>query len=99
MADFTLVESPNLISRQIWVIEKSWNFHTVNNPIIKVEIFTFHQMILGVGDPLVSQSNTIFSPALMVISVGPFIISGAIPLTVSCPLSVTIFVLVSAVQV
>ena len=64
-----------------------------------MKIFTFHQIILGVGDPLVSQSNTISSPALMVISVGPFIISGAIPLTVSCPLSVTIFVLVSAVQV
>ena len=28
MADFTLVESPKLISRKIWVIEKSWNFHT-----------------------------------------------------------------------
>ena len=30
MADFALLESPKLISRKIWVIEKSWNFHTVN---------------------------------------------------------------------
>ena len=29
MADFARVESPKLISRKIWVIEKSWNFHTV----------------------------------------------------------------------
>ena len=30
MADFALLESPKkLISRKIWVIEKSWNFHTV----------------------------------------------------------------------
>ena len=29
MADFALLESPELISRKIWVIEKSWNFHTV----------------------------------------------------------------------
>ena len=30
MADFALLESPKLISRKIWVIEKSWNFHTVH---------------------------------------------------------------------
>ena len=29
MADFVLVESPKLISRKIWVLEKLWNFHTV----------------------------------------------------------------------
>ena len=29
MADFALLNSPKLISRKIWVIEKSWNFHTV----------------------------------------------------------------------
>ena len=29
MADFALLESPKLISRKIWVIEKLWNFHTV----------------------------------------------------------------------
>ena len=29
MADFALQESSKLISRKIWVIEKSWNFHTV----------------------------------------------------------------------
>ena len=29
MADFVLQESPNLISRKIWVVEKSWNFYTV----------------------------------------------------------------------
>ena len=28
MADFALLKSPTLISRNIWVIEKSWNFHT-----------------------------------------------------------------------
>ena len=29
MADFALLETPKLISRKIWVIEKAWNFHTV----------------------------------------------------------------------
>ena len=29
MADFALLESPKLVSRKIWVIEKSCNFHTV----------------------------------------------------------------------
>ena len=29
------LESPKLISRKIWVIEKSWNFHTVSG-IVKV---------------------------------------------------------------
>ena len=29
MAHFALLECPKLISRKIWVIEKSWNFHTV----------------------------------------------------------------------
>ena len=29
MAYFALLESPKLISRKIWVTEKSWNFHTV----------------------------------------------------------------------
>ena len=29
MTDFALLESPNLISRKIQEIEKSWNFHTV----------------------------------------------------------------------
>ena len=36
MADFPLLESLKLISRKIWVIEKSWNFHTVQ---WKVKIF------------------------------------------------------------
>ena len=27
--DFSLQKSPQLITRKIWVIEKSWNFHTV----------------------------------------------------------------------
>ena len=30
MADFALQESSKLISRKIWMIEKSWNFHTVH---------------------------------------------------------------------
>ena len=29
MEDFSLLESPHWISRKIWVLEKSWNFHTV----------------------------------------------------------------------
>ena len=28
-ADFALLQCPKLISRKIWMIEKSWNFHTV----------------------------------------------------------------------
>ena len=28
MAESALLESPKLISRKIWLIEKSWNFHT-----------------------------------------------------------------------
>ena len=47
MTDFALQESPNLISHKIWVIEKSWNFHTVekktftycNQPNITIEWF------------------------------------------------------------
>ena len=31
MTDFALLDSPKLISRKIWVIGKSWNFHTVNS--------------------------------------------------------------------
>ena len=29
MATLEFLESPKLISRKIWVIEKFWNFHTV----------------------------------------------------------------------
>ena len=29
MADFAPLESPQLISRKIWMMEKLWNFHTV----------------------------------------------------------------------
>ena len=29
MADFALLELPNLISRKIYVIEKSYNFHNM----------------------------------------------------------------------
>ena len=29
MADFALLESSNMISCKIWVIKRSWNFHTV----------------------------------------------------------------------
>ena len=36
MAFFVLQVSSKLISRKIWVIEKSWNFHTVHS---KVEFF------------------------------------------------------------
>ena len=31
MPDFARLKSPILISRKIWVVEKSWNFHTVNS--------------------------------------------------------------------
>ena len=31
MADLELLDSAKLISRNIWVTEKSWNFHTVAN--------------------------------------------------------------------
>ena len=44
MADFALLESPSLISRKIWVIEKSCFFHTVLQEVSEVEIersFTF----------------------------------------------------------
>ena len=30
MAFFELLNAPKLISRKIWVMEKSWNFHTVD---------------------------------------------------------------------
>ena len=29
MADFALLESPKMIPRKIWLIVKSWNFHTL----------------------------------------------------------------------
>ena len=56
-------------------------------------------MIVGVGDPWVSQSKVISSPSIMFPSVGPFTITGGIPLTVRYPLLASVFVLVSAVQV
>ena len=33
MADFTLLHPPRLISRKIWVIEKFYNFHTVQDKL------------------------------------------------------------------
>ena len=45
-AVFALLESPKLISRKFWVIEKSWNFYTVGNDLFKSIIsclFTFLQ--------------------------------------------------------
>ena len=34
-ADLELLHSPKLISRKIWVAEKSWNFHTVYSDVEK----------------------------------------------------------------
>ena len=35
MADFALPKSSKMISRKIWVEEKSWNFHNVQRPLLK----------------------------------------------------------------
>ena len=35
ITDFALLESPKLISCKIWVIQKSWNFHTVASKIFE----------------------------------------------------------------
>ena len=43
MADFVLLQSPKLISRKIWVIGKSWNFHSV----ITLKFFSWKQFSLG----------------------------------------------------
>ena len=37
-----LLDSPKLISRKIWVIEKSWNFHTVSPHHSNAVNFLFH---------------------------------------------------------
>ena len=45
IADFVLLESQKLISRKIWVREKSWNFNTVQISIRKWHTFwrtTYH---------------------------------------------------------
>ena len=39
MAVFTLLESEKLISHKIWVIEKSWNFHTVSFEHVKMRLW------------------------------------------------------------
>ena len=38
MADFARRDYLKLISRKIWVMEKCWNFHTVNFKLMKIEI-------------------------------------------------------------
>ena len=43
MAELVLLESPKLISRKIWGIEKSWNLHPA--------FFHFHPEICDVGNP------------------------------------------------
>ena len=45
MAGFALLESPKLISRKIWVTEKSWNFHTVCNTDVISTSFQVMQMV------------------------------------------------------
>ena len=39
MADFALLEYPKLISRKMWVIGKSWNFHNVRRTLLKIVSF------------------------------------------------------------
>ena len=58
MADFALlqIQSPKLISRKIWVIEKSWNFHTVGN-----RHFMLRCLLLGVGRELSRLDFSTFS--------------------------------------
>ena len=41
MADFALLESPKLISRKIWVMEKLWIFHTVTHRLKMKDISMF----------------------------------------------------------
>ena len=42
-ADFALLQSLNQISRKIWVIEKSWNFHTVVWKLLNFPLSAFWQ--------------------------------------------------------
>ena len=41
MAAFTLIESSNLISHKIWVIEKLWNLQTVTNMLFYFRLATW----------------------------------------------------------
>ena len=53
MAVVVFLDSPNSISRKIWVTEKSWTFHTVcflncvNKSALWITMFTFLKVILG----------------------------------------------------
>ena len=42
MADFAILKSPNLISRKIWVIKKSWNLHILKQLSISKQVFHEH---------------------------------------------------------
>ena len=46
MAEFQLPEYLKLISRNFWVIEKSWNFHTVNEIWMTEKSWHFHNVQL-----------------------------------------------------
>ena len=45
MADFALIQSPKLISRKIWIIEKSWIFHTVQIFLPILILFIFRKFV------------------------------------------------------
>ena len=58
MADFALLESQKLISRKIWVLEKSWYFHSVEINIVWNFIITQWVVTLKSYFAYVSSTST-----------------------------------------
>ena len=61
MADFALLESPKLISRKIWVIQKSWNFRTLNEKLLSfsMKLRSWEHCIFVDLIPLLKSRNNI----------------------------------------
>ena len=55
MADFELLESPKLLSRKIWVIEKLWNFHIYT--VLKISDTVFYKVFMFLFTLIVVSFN------------------------------------------
>ena len=68
MAILQLLDSPKLISRKIWMIENSWNFHTVHFKVTHfLSSHTFSSSV-NCGNALWSSSKPVFIESLRFVS-------------------------------
>ena len=63
MADFGPLKSQKLISREIWVIEQFWNFHTVK----KYSEFVYHRNIPFFPEQTQTRAKNPLGPKLGII--------------------------------